>query len=194
MLCKMYWPVLKSHLREFAEDTRGTAMVEAVITLPLLFLGLSAMFEFFEVHRFQSTRDKATYTVADMISRENDVINDVYMDNVLVLFNEIADDYGSNQIRVSVIDYDGENDEYSVVWSEIRGTGIMSALEDANVRTDHDNLPILDDGEQVILVESEAEYNTIFDVGFSDEMTVNTRVFTSIRFAPQMCFDSCQDT
>lgn len=187
----MYWPLIKSYIRDFAEDTRGSIMVETVLTLPMMFLGLTAMFEFFELHRFQSTRDKATYTLADMISRENDVITDVYMDNALVLFDEIADDYGTNQIRISVIEFDAANNEYELAWSEVRGIGSMVALDDPAVRDDHDILPILDDGEQVILVESESEYRTVFDIGFSDDMDVRTRVFTSIRFSPQICFDAC---
>ncbi|MEM7731991.1 MAG: pilus assembly protein [Pseudomonadota bacterium] len=184
-----YWPLIKSYLRDFAEDTRGTIMVETVLTLPMMFMGLAAMFEFFELHRFQSTRDKATYTIADMLSREQWVVNDVYMDNVKTLFDEIADDYGINTIRVTVIDYDLSDDEYGVVWSEVRGENALAPLTDGQVRDDHDILPILDDGEQVILVESRAEYNTIFDVGFSDQMTMRTRVFTSIRFAPQLTFE-----
>ncbi|MEL7255362.1 MAG: pilus assembly protein [Pseudomonadota bacterium] len=187
----MYWPLIKSYIRDFAEDTNGTIMVETVLTLPMMFMGLAGMFEFFEVHRFQSTRDKASYTVADMLSREQSVINDVYMDNVKTLFDEIADDYGVNTIRVSVIDYNATDDEYGIVWSEVRGQNSMSPLTDVHVRDDHDVLPIMDDGEHVILVESQAQYRTIFEVGFSDEMTITTRVFTSIRFAPQLCFDSC---
>ena len=126
----MYWKLIKTHIRDFAQDTRGTIMVETVLSLPLLIMGLAAMFEFFEIHRFQSARDKATYTIADMISREQ---------------NEFA------------------------------------------------TLPAMNDGDELILVESEALYKTIFDVGFNENRLVSTRVFTSIRFAPQMCFDACED-
>lgn len=189
----MVWHVIKSHIRDFAKDTQGTIMVETVLSLPLLIMGLAAMFEFFEIHRFQSARDKASYTIADMISRENDVITDVYVDNVKVLFDEIADDYADNQIRISVIEFDGTNNQYQVNWSEIRGVGGMDVLEDVDVRNDTDNLPVLNDGEELILVESEALYRTVFDVGFNDNRKVTTRVFTSIRFAPQMCFNECQD-
>ncbi|MEO1343786.1 MAG: pilus assembly protein [Pseudomonadota bacterium] len=190
----MYTDVIKSYIRDYVEDERGTAMVEAVITMPMLFWGLTAMFEFFEIHRFQSARDKASYTIADMISRENDVITDVYVDNAMILFDEIAHDYGQNQIRISILEFDASENEYLVSWSEVRGTGSMVELEDADVADDHDELPIMNDGEQLILVESEADYDTIFDLGFSDTMSVTTRVFTSIRFAPQMCFDQCQST
>ncbi|MEL7011742.1 MAG: pilus assembly protein [Pseudomonadota bacterium] len=190
----MYYDVIKSYICDYAEDERGTAMVETVLTLPMLFWGLTAMFEFFEIHRFQSTRDKASYTIADMISRENDVITDIYIDNAMTLFNEIADDYATNQIRISILEYDEDDDEYQVNWSEVRGTGSMAELEDIDVFDEHDTLPVMNDGEQLILVESSSNYRTVFDMGFSDTMSVTTRVFTSIRFAPQLCFDQCVNT
>jgi Flp pilus assembly protein TadG len=187
----MYWPVIKSYLRDFYEDTNGTVMVETVMTLPMLFWGLAAMFEFFEIHRYKSTRDKATYTIADLISRENDVITDTYMDNAKILFDEIADDYGENQLRISVIRYLETDDEYEISWSEVRGNGSMIALVNNDVVDGHDFLPIMSDGEELILVQTESNYRTIFDIGFSDDVRVETSVFTSIRFAPQICYDSC---
>ena len=189
----MYWNVIKSYIRDYAEDTRGTVMVEVVVTLPMLFWGLTATYEFFELHRYQSTRDKATYTIADMISRENDVITDSYVDNAMVLFNEIANDYGTNQLRVSVLEFNSTDNKYMVNWSEVRGSGGMLALADDDVRDDHDILPTMNDGEQRILVESESDYRTVFKIGISDDVKIETRVFTSIRFAPQMCFAACED-
>lgn len=54
----------------FCREERGSVTVEAVITLPLLIWAIGATYEFFEVHRYQSARDKASYTIADMLSRE----------------------------------------------------------------------------------------------------------------------------
>ena len=188
----MTWLDLKHRLTRFRDDTRGTIMVETVLSLPLMFLVLTLTFEFFEIHRFKSSREKATYTIADMISRENDVITDTYMDNTKTLFDEIAHDDGINQIRVSIIRYLADTDEYEVSWSKIRGVGSMNVLVDADVATGHDELPIMNDGEELIIIESKSTYDPIFEVGFdSDGVNIATRVFTSIRFAPQICFDAC---
>lgn len=187
----MTWLDLKYHLQRFRDDTRGTIMVETVMTLPLLILGMALTWEFFEIHRYKSAREKATYTVADMISRENDVITETYMDNTKTLFDEIAFDGGTNQIRVSIIRYLADDDEYEVSWSEVRGSGQLNALIDSDVATAHNDLPIMNDGEELILVESVSNYQPVFTVGFGDGVGIDTRVFTSIRFAPQICFDVC---
>ncbi|SLN13791.1 TadE-like protein [Roseovarius albus] len=201
----MIFKSIKSHLLGYRNDTEGSAMVEFAVTLPLLILLLGATYEFFEAHRYRSVRDKATYTIADMISREQgegedinvdrpeEFITDTYIDNSLRLFDEITNDNGANQIRVSMIQFiagdpDNEDDPGTYVseWSEVRGTGTMTALKDVDVANSHDTLPIRSNGQFLLMVESESKYVPIFDVGFNEDMRVSTRVFTDLRFAPQL--------
>ncbi len=173
--------------RRFRGEQDGSVMVETVICLPLLIWGVVASYEFFEVHRYKSAREKATYTVADMLSRESSSVNDVYVDNAMTLFDTISNDAGVNQLRVSVVMYDQDADEYSIWWSETRGDGGMLELQDADVKTAHAVLPILNDGEQLILVESESDYRPTFNVGLGSKVEVATRIFTKIRFQSQLC-------
>ena len=180
---------IKSFLSDFRSDERGSVMVETVIVLPILIWSLVATYEFFEIHRFKSARQKATYTVADMLSRETADVNTAYIDNTLALFNEISNDDGTNQIRISVVKYDQETDTYSISWSEIRGTGTLEALDDPDVETAHSVLPMMDDGQELILVESESDYIPAFNVGLGSSVPVETRTFTSLRFAPQLCWE-----
>lgn len=189
---------LKRLARRFRGEEDGSVMVETVICLPLLVWALVATYEFFEVHRYTSAREKATYTIADMLSRESTSVNDTYIDNALKLFDEISNDNGTNQLRISVVQYDLDEDEYSVWWSELRGTGDMMVLQDADVRTAHAILPILNDGEQLILVESESKYQPTFKVGLGASVPIDTRIFTKIRFLSQLCHQDhnghCSDT
>jgi len=184
----MFLPTLKNWFKDFRDDEQGTVMVEAVVTLPLLFFGLAATYEFFELHRYNSARDKASYTIADMISREMQTVTPTYLDNAKIVFDEITNDNGVNQFRISVIKYDEDEDEYSIKWSQIRGTGRLVALRSVDVESAHDQLPIMDDGEEVILVESVSTYPNMFEVGLSEDVQIATRVLTSPRFAPQIVF------
>lgn len=181
---------LKVSLQSFLEDTRGSLMVESVLSLPLLFWGMAATFDFFEVHRYKSVREKATFTLADMISRETAAagLTSIYLDNAKILFDEITNDDGINQIRVSVVTYDADADEYGISWSQVRGTGSFAPLTDANVKNSHANLPDVDDGAEIILIESTSKYAPLFNVGLND-VQIDTRVFTAIRFAPQICYE-----
>jgi len=186
----MFMARLKVSLASFLKETRGSLTVEAVIAVPLLFWIMAATFDFFEVHRYKSAREKATFTIADMISRETAPtgITSVYLDNAKVLFDEITNDDGVNQIRVSIVSYDADTDDYGVAWSQVRGTGSLVPLTDGDVQNAHATLPAVSDGEEIILVESTSGYNPLFNVGLND-VTIGTRVFSAIRFAPQICYE-----
>ena len=181
---------LKVSLHSFLEDTRGLITVESVLTIPLLFWAMAATFDFFEIHRYKSVREKGTFTIADMISRETRAsgLTSIYLDNAKILFDEITNDDGVNQIRVSVVNYSDNTNEYDISWSQVRGTGPMVPLTDADVKNAHATLPEVDHGEEVILVESTSSYQPLFNVGLND-VTIDTRVFSAIRFTSQVCYE-----
>lgn len=176
-------------IRRFCGERDGSVMVETVICLPLLIWALVATWEFFEVHRYRSAREKATYTIADMYSREVLGINDTYVDNTMSLFDGITNDNGVNQIRVSVVRYDADEDEYFIRWSETRGDGDMTPLQTSDVSASHATLPLMNDGEDLILVEAMSTYRPLFNVGLGDGVLIDTRIFTKPRFTGQVCYE-----
>lgn len=180
---------LKSRLARFCRDTRGVVTVEMVISLPLLIWGLAATFEFFEVHRYKAMREKATYTVSDMFSREQASVNAAYLDGAHALFNSITNDTSDVQLRISVVTYEADRDRYSVVWSRTRGSGPMGQLSNSDVRSGAVPLPEMLDAQQIVLVESHSKYDPLFRVGLDRDMPVHTSQFMGLRFAPRLCLD-----
>lgn len=187
-----YMRSLLARLAVFRDDTRGSMTVEMVVTLPMLIWAMVATYEFFEIHRYQSVRDKATYTIADMLSREEIGISDIYIDNSMTLFDQITNDSGVNQIRISVVEFVEDDDEYITQWSEVRGNGEFVAFEEDKEFPDGANtLPIMNDGEVVVLVESRSMYKPLLDLVFQDDIQMGTRVFTSLRFSPELKCEAC---
>lgn len=186
-----------SFLKQFRDDTRGTVMVETVITLPILIWMMVATFDFFEVHRYKSAREKATYTIADTLSREQAPVTDTYVDNLKELFDIMANDDGINQLRVTVVQFveadenAGTPAEYTVKWSEVRGTGRLSAYAEGTMNDGATILPIMSNAEQIILVESVSTFEPMLDMVFSSDFEIETRVFNALRFSPQLCFEDC---
>lgn len=183
-------------IRRFCGERDGSVMVETVICLPLLVWALVATWEFFEVHRYKSAREKATYTIADMISREVVGIDDVYINNAMSLFDGISNDNGINQIRVSVVVFNAgddlqsaADDEYWIRWSEVRGEGDFVELVTDDVRHSTGTLPKMNDGEDLILVEAASKYRPLFNVGLGDGVQIDTRLFTKPRFTDQVCYE-----
>ena len=139
--------------RRLRRDEHGTVAVETVLIAPLLILGLFFSYEAYGLFRQQSLREKATYTVADILSRETAIVDDTYIDNVKRVFDMMSGTADS-QLRISVVRYRNDPsqgiDEFDLRWSEVRGTGTMTALTDSVVRNAHDTFPIMDDGERAL--------------------------------------------
>lgn len=178
----------RAWLGSLRKDEHGSVTVEAVITLPLLIWAVGATYELFDLHRYNSTRDKASYTIADMISREQGAtgITPGYLDNAKALFDTIANDHGENSLRISIISYNSTDEDYFVVWSRVRGAQGLNELTTPDVKDDDKNLPELRGGEQLILVESASVYRSVIQIGLSDDLTIRTRVMTSPRFISQI--------
>lgn len=188
----MFISGIKRALRRFRTSESGTATMETVVMLPFLFVGLVMMYEFFDVFQFKNTREKATYTITDMLSRETAVVTDTYIDNTKILFDTLTRNKGVNQIRASVVRYhndpDQNIDEFDLRWSEVRGTGNLRELTDADVKDAHAAFPNMIDGQDLILVESESTYATGISLGLFQNTPVVTRMFMNLRFAPQLCY------
>jgi len=187
----MVYARVTSFLARFRDCAKGAITVEAVIIVPILFWALQATFEFFEMYRYKSVREKATYAIVDLISREQAAIDQPFLDGSKQLFDDFTNDLGDNQLRVTVVTYSLADDEYAVVWSQTRGEGPMNPLQTADVATAHDSLPTLANGRQLIIVESWSDYEPGLSVGFDSSIPVVTRVFTSPRFVAQIQCPSC---
>lgn len=185
----LLWNRLKSALARFREEASGVMTVEMVVILPGLFWMITTSYELYEVHRYKAARVKATYTVADMLSREMLPVDDAYIDAAKIVFDEVTTDDGSNQVRFTVVHFEGATNTYGVRWSEVRGEGDLNPLTTADVANAHAELPILTGGEELIIVESASTYQPTFEYpGLNNSYTVNTQIFTGIRFSSQLCW------
>lgn len=177
-------------LLRFRDAAEGVIAVEMVVMLPFLIWMTATSFELYEVHRFKANRVKATYTVADLLSREMLQADTALLNTAETIFDAQTMDDGVNQLRMSVVRFIGATETYEVVWSRLRGDGPLTALTTSAVADAHDELPLLEGGEELIIVESHSVYMPAFEFpGLNNDYTVSTRVFTGIRFLPQLCFE-----
>ncbi len=171
-------------LRAFREDTRGNLTVEAVILMPVIFWAFATTFVFFDMFRQNSVAHKAAFTIGDMLSRETLEITPTYMDSTLTLFDMLTDGELENPgVRVSVVRWDEDTQSYDLRWSEARG--VAQELTPAEVGLWDDVLPSMVDEEQIILVQTWADYKPIYRIGMGTQQ-FETFVFTRPRFAPQL--------
>ncbi|NHQ75024.1 hypothetical protein HAT86_11190 [Roseovarius gahaiensis] len=191
----MIW--LKKRLSQFRDDTSGNVTVETLIIIPILFCAVTLTWEFFELHRFKSVREKASYVVVDMISREQNGIDTIYLDNTLSLYDEVVRQSGNNQLRVSSImfrdnDPDIDTDyEYIVLWSEVRGEGPIQPIKTSEIKDGADFIPSMADQSTLIMIQTLSHYQPAFKVGLGANVPIDTHVFTSPRFVAQVNCSDC---
>jgi Flp pilus assembly protein TadG len=183
---------MKTLLRRFGRDTKGSVSVEAVILFPALAVIFAASWVYFDVMRQQSISIKANYTIGDIISRETEVLDDTYITNVQRMMYYLTKGSGEEvDLRVTVVQYNADSLNHDVIWSEARGD--WSALNDSDLSDYTESLPLMADADQLILVETRDAYTPSFNVSGIGPFDIETYSFTRPRFASQVIFEGVND-
>lgn len=185
-------------LRRFRRDERGTLSVETAMFFPLLIFTFVGIYTFFDGFRTQNINVRASYTIADMLSRETNMIDDDYIEGLNKVLGLLTKSDYETILRITVVTMDAhdkttpDDDEYQLVWSEVEGgTGqYVKALTPATLSTIEDRIPIMDHGDINIVVETWSGFVPIFDFGI-DPYYFEHLVVTRPRFGPQLCWESC---
>lgn len=177
--------MLAERLRQFRSDERGASALEAVIITPVLIWVYVGSFVFFDAFRTYSSSVKATYAVADVISRQNQTVTAFDMEGFADIFETMVRNSGDVRMRMTQIIYDAPTDTLSVDWSY--ATNGEARLFTANLNDFVGLLPDMSDSERLVLVESFIPYTTAFDMGV-DLVTFRNFTFTRPRTG-QVPFD-----
>lgn len=179
-----------SKLRRFRDEQSGNVAIEAVILVPIMIWGYMAMFSIFDTYRQYTAQQKAAYTISDLISRQATPLDADFLDGSHELFQTLTRSIGETGLRVTVAKYDLNIQEYQVVWSRTRGG--MIALASQDIADWSDRLPVLPQDDQIIIVETTALFDPVYELGLGLK-TINNFVFTRPRYATQVCMDTGND-
>lgn len=166
-------------------DDRGSVAVEAVIIMPALAAMYCASFVWFDAFRNKTLAMKATYTISDIISRQ-ETIDEPYLDGLHDTMDFLVNSFAEPKMRVTLIRYDEDStasNKYRVDWSW--STGDKPKLTQANIDSDSTRIPVMGDDETVVVTESFVFYQPVFRVGIDNQIFENVMV-TRPRFAPTL--------
>ncbi|KJZ19774.1 hypothetical protein TW80_02465 [Loktanella sp. S4079] len=193
-------------LREFWRDQEGIASVELMLSVPILVWALLSTHVYFDAFRAESLSTRAGLTIADMYSRR-DVVNDDYVTGSYRLFNVLTGHKmsGPGNVRVTSFEFlNGENrtpsdDSVRVIWSKVGDVGLVPHTT-SSLNNLIDRIPIMDNHQQAILVETSTTYTAPFSIGLGPFMETNLDdvefdTFTVIRprFHSQLCFEDSDE-
>lgn len=178
--------MLTRHMRRFWQDERAAVAFETVIITPVLAWAFIGSFVFFDAFRTYNSSIKATYAVADILSRQTGTVYAYDIDGMARIFEHLVRNNGDARLRVTQIIYDATLDEYSVDWSY--ATNGEARLFTANLVDMEELLPVMAHAERLLLVQSFIPYDPAFHVGL-DIITFRNFTFTRPRYAGQVPFD-----
>lgn len=163
-------------LRNFWKDRDGSVPIEGLFGSLLLLGWYIVLFQFYDAFRARSIALRASYTVADMISRQIDAIGPTYMTGAKKVFDYIAAAQNSNYtwMRISLIRcFEDENDDATcdgvakkflldASYSTISSIPVQTAT---TINQEASRIPMLAAGDSAVVLETSLTYWPIFVSG-----------------------------
>lgn len=186
---------IRDLLRRFIRNETGAVVAEGVIVLPLFIWAHIALYVYWDAFRSNNAVQKAAFTVADMLSREQTDISQSYVDGLSRVVEYLIDEDQAARIRVSSITYNGTNQQFEVHWSA-SSNNTMTPLTTETLQNYINEIPQMAPADYAIVLEVETDYEPAFDIGMADQV-FREFVVTRPRFLPCLRLDgslSCTGT
>lgn len=185
--------LLGNRLRGFIADERGTVTIETIFMVPFLAWCYVATLLFFDAFKDQAAAEKAAYTIADMVTREEVPVTPTFITSLHRLQRFWTDSDDVTRLRITAFSYDAASDDYVLHWSQTRGPDVPE-VTDAILNSDAwtSGVPLMYDGEVLVAVETWATWKPWARAGLF-ETTFNSFVVTRPRYAPQVCYSDNDD-
>ncbi len=172
-------------LHSFAHKEEGSVSIEALIMMPVVFWVYAAMFTIFQTYQEYTVNQQAAYTIGDMISRETLPLDGDYLDGVQELLDYMTNSKTQSTVRVSSLQYNAAAKRFYLHWSRARGSA--QPVTDADVSAWTDRLPIMPDGEYIVVTETWTQYTPPFNIGLG-QPDIKNFIFTRARYAPRVLY------
>lgn len=176
--------IANAHIRRFAKNTRGSALVEFAISLPIL---LTLVFGVIEVARYVQANQKVTiaaYTISDIIT-QNMSLKESEVTALVATAPYLVQPFPSNEmvvIATSASKQEGGSviTDWQYSWPEGAGGSLISDGEGspANI-SDFTFL----DKDQVIAIEIFYTYYSLLGLQITDPFMDNTNFFYKYAFS-----------
>ena len=174
-------------LSRFLRNEDGTATVEMLISLPVLLTAFTMGYQYYDAYRAKTVAQRATYSIADLLSRQTEAIDAAYLEGVFEVFQFLSNtDDDTARMRVTSVTVNKKGTKYKRNWSYATSG---QNLNNERTREMAEKLPVIAFGDTVILVETWTEYEAMF-AAVLEPVTFRGFVTTRPRFAPQLAWDN----
>lgn len=173
-------------VRRFGSDTSGTLLAEAMFIVPIMALGMSGFYAFWDAYQTQNRVQKGAYAVSDMLSREMVPASPAFLAGLDRTLEYLIGDEA--RIRVTSIRRVSDGplglQGLDVLWSVSPGN-VMAPLTEATLTLVEDDIPMMAVGSNMVVFEVVVPYSPVTEI--LDIDTINETVAMRPRFLPTLC-------
>lgn len=176
-------------LRGFRREEDGAAMlVEGLLMMPLLIWAAFGLYVYWDAFRTINQVQKATYTAADAISRLERNASFGYVDGLTNSMSYLMHSEFEPVMRYSSIVWVAAQNKYVVQWSCSLNSIAMPPWTTATLQNVVDKLPVSDDAQTLLIVESNTLFRPALNIGLN-EFVIRQFVATKPRFVTAVGFN-----
>jgi len=177
---------LRRAARRFAARTSGSMTVEALFIVPVMMLGMTGFYAFWDAYKTQNVVQKAAYAVSDMLSREMIPATPAFIDGLDRTLEYLV---GSDvRVRVTSIRRTADGplglQGLDVLWSYSPGN-VMLPLTEATLTEVETDIPMMAVGSNMVVFEVSVPYSPVTEILELD--TIRETVAMRPRFLPTLC-------
>ncbi len=191
--------------RTWRNDEEGSVAVETLLMVPLLSWAFLSTLVYFDAYRTEAISEKAALTIADMLSREDGLVNAAYLNGTRDLLEFLSLHDPNPELRITVVRWESDDPsdpavttgDLMRVWSKRRNTlkPVLKASDMANLET---RLPQMTHDERIIVVETWSDYEPPYEPILASSLNafeMGTFTVISPRFTQSLCWnnDPAQD-
>jgi len=154
---------LRQSLRAFARDESGVILAEFLILLPLVIWGLLALVVYWDVFRTINVTQKAAYSISDLLSRQ-EVVTTNFVEGLQDVLTFLTPGVEASRMRITSFEYDASDDEFDLLFS-CSPRDLVAPHTETTLEALRPNIPIMDDLDSMLLVETWVDYQPDFDIG-----------------------------
>lgn len=181
---------IRRNWRDFRQNEQGSQSIEAVLMVPMLLFTITFTYVYYSAFSAKGQANKAAYTLSDYISRQTDAIDQTFIDGLSDTYGFLTNDPDVSLRASAVYWSEDENStnggDHSIIWSA--STGSFSPYTTANLSSIQNRIPVMYNGQEVIVIETLRTWAPLLDVGLGLR-DFNDFVVTSPRFATQVIFN-----
>ncbi len=184
---------MKYRMQRFWRASDGGAVVEMGIILPVMLLLFVAGLVAQDAIRMAYMNSKAVYTVSDMVSREDELIDGGYFDGLHSVYRYLIDERYPTSMRITTIECTADcTDEATrvleVCWSQ--STNGLQQLTTDDIDAYNAKTPLFAAGDTLVVTEAFLDYSPLIDNALLPTQTYEAIAFTRPRIIGQVKFDT----